>query len=67
MPLHSRDVLKLLNAGFTIIRADNVNLKIKCKTKENTEWTTFQKDFKSKAELRRNMDEILKMKGIIED
>lgn len=41
MSLHSRDVLKLLKAGFTIIRADNINLKIKCKSYNNRtpEWT----------------------------
>gem|GEM_PF-4583246 len=29
MALHSRNVLKPLKVGFTIIRADNVNLKDK--------------------------------------
>lgn len=67
MPLHSRDVLKLLKSGFIIIRADNVNLRIKCKTKDNTEWRVFFNGFKTKAELRRKMDEMLKMQSIIED
>lgn len=67
MPLHTRDVLKLLKAGFTIIRADNINLKIKCKTSSNPEWTTLEKDFTSKAAVRRKMDEMLKMTAIIED
>lgn len=67
MPLHSRDVLKLLKAGFTIIRADNENLKIKCKAKDNVNWTNIRRDFKSKAELRREMDVMLKMSSIIED
>lgn len=68
MPLHSRDVQKLLNAGFTIIRADNDNLKIKHKCKDHPDWTTFEKDFKSKAELRRKMDVLLKeCDSVIED
>lgn len=69
MPLHSRDVLKLLKAGFTIIRADNINLKIKCKSYDNRtpEWTTLEKDFTSKAAVRRKMDELLENKKIIED
>lgn len=67
MPLHTRDVQKLLNSGFSIIRADNHNYKIKCKTKANPNWTNFKQDFKSKAEVRRKMDEMLKMQLIIED
>ena len=67
MPLHTRDVSKLLKAGFTIIRADNENLKIKHKTKNVTNWTTYEHDFDSKAELRRRMDELLKLTKIIED
>lgn len=69
MPLHSRDVLKLLKAGFTIIRADNINLKIKCKSYFNktNEWTTLEKDFTSKAAVRRKMDELLENKKTIED
>jgi hypothetical protein len=67
MPLHQRDVLRLIKVGFTIIRADNENLKIKHKTKNVTNWTTYESDFKSKAELRRRMDELLRLSKIIED
>lgn len=67
MPLHSRDVLKITKAGFTIIRADNENLKIKHKTKNVIDWTTYESGFKSKAELRRRMDDLLKLTKIIED
>lgn len=67
MPLHTRDILKLLKAGFTVIRADNENLKIKHKTKNVIDWTTYESGFKSKAELRRRMDELLKLTKIIED
>ncbi len=67
MALHSRDVLKLLKAGYVIIRADNENLKIKHKIKNLIDWTTYEKGFQSKAELRRRMDELLKLTKIIED
>lgn len=67
MPLHSRDVLKIIKAGFTILRADNENLKIKHKTKNVHDWTTYESGFKSKAELRRRMDDLLKLTKIIED
>lgn len=68
MALHSRDVQKLLNAGFTIIRADNENLKIKHKCTGYPDWTIFQNGFKSKVELRRRMDDILKnCNDVIED
>ncbi|ROH98307.1 hypothetical protein EGI16_21760 [Chryseobacterium sp. G0240] len=67
MALHSRDVLKLLKKGFTIIRADNENLRIKHKSRTNTEWQTLEKGFESKAALRRKMDELLKLSTIIED
>ena len=67
MALHTRDVLKLLKKGFTIIRADNENLRIKHKSRINTEWQILEKDFKSKAALRRKMDELLTINTILED
>ncbi len=67
MALHSRDVAKLITAGYTIIRADNENLKIKHKNLASKDWSTLEKGFKSKAELRRKMDELLKISRIIED
>lgn len=67
MPLHSRDITKLITEGFTIIRADNNNLKIKYKDSIRKDWATLEKDFKSKAELRRRMDTLLELNRIIED
>ncbi|REC47851.1 MULTISPECIES: hypothetical protein [Chryseobacterium] len=67
MPLHSRDVQKLLKAGFIIIRAENSNLRIKRKTLKSPEWKTIHKGFESKAALRRKMDELLQLSTIIED
>ena len=67
MALNSRDVQKILKAGFTIIREDRHRLAIKCKTAKQAEWHTFEKDFPSMAAMRRRMDEILKDSKIIED
>lgn len=67
MALQSRDVQKLLKAEFKIIRADDVKLAIKCKTKERPEWHYMEKAFKSKAEMRRRMDAYLRYDNIIED
>lgn len=67
MALNSRDVQKLLQAGFTIIREDRERLAIKCKTKNHREWHTFDKGFTSKAAMRRSMDLLLIKNKIIED
>ena len=67
MALNNRDVQKILACGFTIIRADLQKLAIKRKTSERAEWHTWEKDFKSKAELRRRMDSYLQYQSIIED
>lgn len=66
MALHSRDVQKLLKAGFFLIREDKNNLTIKRKTADR-DWHILKKDFKSKAALRRDMDELLGSSKVIED
>ena len=67
MALNSRDVQKILKAGFTIIREDRQRLAIKCKTAKQAEWHTLKKDFASKAAMRRRMDELLISSKVIED
>lgn len=67
MALNSRDVQKILTAGFTIIREDRERLAIKCKTEKHREWHTLKKDFPSKAAMRREMDKLLEISNIIED
>ena len=67
MPLHSRDVQKILKAGFFIIREDIQRLAIKRKTAQQPEWHTLKKDFPSKAAMRRAMDELLISSKVIED
>lgn len=67
MALNNRDVQKLLDVGFTIIREDSQNLLIKSKDPDRREWHTWEKNFKSKAEMRRRMDSYLKYPKVIED
>ncbi len=67
MALNSRDVQKILKAGFIIIREDQHRLAIKQKTPQQAEWHTLKKDFPSKAAMRRAMDELLIISKVIED
>ncbi|WP_395974215.1 hypothetical protein [Chryseobacterium cucumeris] len=62
-----KDQVKVMRAGFKIIRADVQNLVIKFKDKDNLHWKTLQSDFKSKAALQRGMETLLKMQLFIED
>lgn len=63
----SKDQLKLLKAGFTIIRSDEHNLLIKFKDNEHLNWTVLKNGFVSKAALKREMEKLLNMNLIIED
>jgi hypothetical protein len=67
MPLHQRDQLKLIRAGFTIIRADYQNLLIKHKTYGVLHWKTLKSGFASKAALDREMNQLLTISTIIND
>ena len=64
--MNVKDQLKIINAGFRIIRADEDNLRIKQKDKHGWEWRTFEKGFASKAALRRRVRELLEKELIIE-
>ncbi len=66
MALTNRDTLKLVNSGFTIIRADYFRLKIKQKNKDILHWKTLDV-FETKASLTRKMRELLKNDNVIED
>lgn len=63
----AKDQLKLIVAGFTIIRSDEHNLLIKFKDKHHSNWNILSQGFKSKAELKRKIDELLKDVKTIED
>lgn len=65
MALSNKDAKKLLGKGFTILRKDDVNLKIKYKTKELS-WKTLE-DFETKASLNRRLSEFLELENFIED
>lgn len=60
------DQIKIINAGFTIIRADLFRMAIKTK-KGSFEWRTLEKGFPSKAALERRMKELLTDPKTIED
>ena len=59
--MHGSHQLKLLKAGFTIYYGCNdaqSGLVIRIKTCANSNWHTFEKGFKSKAELKRRLAEL---------
>ena len=62
-----KDQLKLLNAGFLIIREDPTALSIKIKSDQAPNWHRHSGPFKSKAELRRAMDKLLTNSHVVED
>lgn len=66
MALTNKDTLKLVRSGFTIIRADFQNLKIKQKNKDILHWKTLDA-FETKAALIRKMKQLLENNNIIED
>ena len=67
MALHSRDVQKILKAGFFIIREDKEKLAIKRKTADQPDWHILKNGFRSKAAMRRGVDELLVSSKVIED
>lgn len=63
----SKDQLKVLKAGFKIIRSDEHNLLIKFKDINHLNWTVLNNGAKSKAELKRRMNDLLTDIKTIED
>ena len=63
----AKDQLKLIKAGYFIIRKDEINLTIKAKVIGQEEWHILHKGFKSKAELQREVDHLLTYNMIVED
>ena len=62
-----KDQIKVMKAGFVIIREDKDNLLIKAKSIANTNWHTYLSGFKSYAELTRNKKFLLEALTYIED
>lgn len=65
MALSQSDQMKIINAGFIIIRKDYENLLIKHKTKGVLHWRTYRSGFTSKAALDREMKDLLANQKII--
>lgn len=63
----AKDQLKLLGAGFMILRADYFRLQIKCKTFANHDWKIAEKGFKTKTEMSSRMKELLEDLHTVED
>lgn len=62
-----KDRIKIVEAGFTIIRADEHNLTIKKMAPGGHAWYILEKGFSSKKTLRRRMRELLENELIVED
>jgi hypothetical protein len=65
MSLRSQDRLKLQDAGFKIFRREESTLRIKV-CNDRCEWSVF-KTCTTKKELKKQMDQLLKMELYIED
>lgn len=65
--MNAKDQIKVMEAGFTIIRADLHQLIIKAKDKRNPNWVTWERGFKTKAALLRRMKTALQNDYTIED
>jgi len=71
--MNARDQIKILNAGFRIIRKRNypemnsINLKIVQKTKNRHEWHDLEKNFPSLASRNRRIKELLQDQMTVEN
>lgn len=66
--MNAKDQLKVLQAGFTIIRADDFpTFRIKQKTKQEPEWRTLEKDFSSRTARDCRMSELLLKQNCVQD
>ena len=65
----AKDQVKMLDAGFTIIRRDLGTLAIKAKTPQNQNWHTFKgkDEFSSGAERDRFINALLTSSKIVEE
>lgn len=63
----AKDHQKLLRIGFSILRRDSTNLKIKMKTPMQIEWHLLKETFANRHQLEKRMDDLLTDSKIIED
>lgn len=67
MSLMGRDEKKLIAAGFTLIRRDDLpKPRIKFKSKDNFEWRTMSGPFDTKTARDREANNLLKISTVIE-
>lgn len=58
--MDQKSQIKVIKAGFKILRPDdNPAPRIKVKDNTSSEWHTFEKDFKSKAERDRRLSYLM--------
>lgn len=65
--MNAQDQLKVINAGFTILRVDWEKLQIKYKNKDRQEWSYLEDKYPSKASLKRDLAFMLQSKMAVED
>ncbi len=69
--MNAKDQLKVIKAGFTIIRKEGEatfsGKKIKYKNKYHPDWMTLHSDFPSNTAMQKKVKELLAIQTIIED
>jgi hypothetical protein len=63
----AKDQLKVIRNGFTIIRKDEVNLRLKFKNTLAPEWRNTEIKYSSKRALKDHVKELLEDSYFIED
>ncbi len=64
--MNAKDQMKIIKAGFTIIREDEINLRIKKKVDSHA-WATFKSGFKNITAMRKEMKQLLQLNNVVED
>lgn len=63
----AKDQVKVINAGFRIIRSDMHRFQIKVKDENSQNWSVLYNGMTSKAAVERKMKELLMQEKTIED
>jgi len=62
-----KDQIKVMSAGFRILRADMFRMQIKYKKESHPDWCVLENNFKTKKALLERMNYLLKAPNVIED
>jgi hypothetical protein len=65
--MNAKDQLKVIKAGFTILRVDWEKLQIKYKDSDHQEWCYYEHKYPSKASLKRDLTFLLRLPSHVED